>query len=61
MKDNWRGSENSNSANTNSASTKGTSRKCIGHIEPYVLGEDYSDYMERMDMLISLNARAEEI
>lgn len=28
----------------------------VGHIEPYSLGDDYSDYMERMDSLITLNA-----
>lgn len=28
----------------------------IGHIEAYVLGDDYNDYMERMDSLLTLNA-----
>lgn len=28
----------------------------VGHIEPYTLGDDYSDYIERMDSLLTLNA-----
>lgn len=37
------------------ASVKPRVANILGHIEPYVLGDDYADYMERMDSVIELN------
>lgn len=34
-------------------------KQIIGHIEAYVIGDDFNDYIERMDSLIELNAIAE--
>lgn len=31
-------------------------KNVIGSIEPYNLGEDYVEYIERMDLLIDLNS-----
>lgn len=31
----------------------------MGHIEAYILGDDFNDYIERMDLLIALNSVAE--
>lgn len=34
-------------------------KQVIGHIEPFVIGDDCKDYIERMDSLIKLNSIAE--
>lgn len=31
-------------------------KQVIGHIEGYIIGDDFNDYIERMDSLIALNA-----
>lgn len=37
-----------------------TANSIWGHIEPYVLGDEYKDYIERMDLLITLNKVSED-
>lgn len=40
---------------TDGSAQKAHGSNMLGHIEAYVLGEDYEEYIERMDSLIELN------
>lgn len=52
--------EKSSSTSTATTTNQTVTKNVVGHIEPYVLGDEYTEYMERMDMLIALNEISDE-